>query len=100
MTESEVGKLKTTRKPWFNDVCEDVLNRRKEARTQWLYDQHNRRKEIMYKERQESTSRVFRNKKRKYTQKLLEEAEADAKMNRTKQLYQKVNSIRGRFRKQ
>jgi hypothetical protein len=38
VTESEIGKLKAVRKPWFNDMCEDALNRRKEARNQWLND--------------------------------------------------------------
>ncbi|XP_027849768.1 uncharacterized protein LOC114129281 [Aphis gossypii] len=74
VAESEIGKVKSVRKPWFNDVCEDALNRRKEARNQWLNDQHNREKEIVYKECQKSASRVFRNEKRKYTQNLLEEA--------------------------
>lgn len=61
MTESAVGKLKTTKKPGFNDVCEDALNLRKEARFHWLNDQHNRKKEITYKECQKSASRIFRN---------------------------------------
>jgi len=99
VAESEIGKVKSVRKPWFNDVCEDALNRRKEARNQWLNDQHDREKEIVYKECQKSASRVFRNEKRKYTQNLLEEAEVDSRMNRARQLYQKINSIRGGFRK-
>jgi len=99
VTESEIGKLKAVRKPWFNDVYEDALNRREEARNKWLNDQHNRRKEICIKNIGKSVSRVFRNEKRKYTRKLLEEAEADAKMNRTRQLYQKINSKRGGYRK-
>ncbi|XP_008181820.1 uncharacterized protein LOC103309055 [Acyrthosiphon pisum] len=99
VAESEIGKIKSVRKPWFNDVCEDALYRRKEARNQWLNDQHNREKEIVYKECQKSASRVFRNEKRKYTQNLLEEAEVDSRMNRARQLYQKINSIRGGFRK-
>jgi len=28
VTESEVGKLKTARKPWFNEMCKEALNRR------------------------------------------------------------------------
>ncbi|XP_025421560.1 uncharacterized protein LOC112691510 [Sipha flava] len=99
VTESEIGKVKTVRKPWFNDICEDALNRRKEARNQWLNDQHNIEKEIAYKECQKSASRVFRNEKRKCTRNLLEEAEVDSRMNRTRQLYQKVNSIRGGYKK-
>jgi hypothetical protein len=66
VTESEIGKVKAVRKPWFNDMCEDALNRKKEARNQWLNDQHNIEKEIAYKECQKSASRVFRNEKRKY----------------------------------
>lgn len=65
MTESEVGKLKIARKPWFNDVYEYALNQRKEARIKWLNNQNNRRKEIKYKEFKKIVSRIFRNKKRK-----------------------------------
>lgn len=92
-TESEIGKVKAVRKPWFNDMCEDALNRIKEARNQWLNDQHNIKKLIAYKVCQKSASRIFRNKKRKYTRNLLEEAEVDSRMNRTRQLYQKINNI-------
>jgi len=44
-------------------VWEDALNLRKEARNQWLNDQHNRRKKIMNKEYQNNASRVFKNEK-------------------------------------
>lgn len=83
VTESKIGKVKAVRKPWFNDVCEDAFNWRKETRNQWLNDQHNLEKEIAYKECQKSISRVFRNEKQKYIRKLLEEAEVDSRMNRT-----------------
>jgi len=96
--ESEIRKVKTVKKPWFNDVCKDALNRRKEARNQCLNDQHNREKQTTYKEYQKSASRIFRNEKPKYTRKLSKEAEADFKMNRAKQLYQKINSIKGGYR--
>ncbi|KAE9525900.1 hypothetical protein AGLY_013949 [Aphis glycines] len=61
VTESEIGKIKAVRKPWFNDICKDALHRRKEARNSWLNDQHNIKKEIVYKLCQKSTSRIFRN---------------------------------------
>jgi len=57
VTESEIGKVKAVRKPWFNDMCDDALNRRKEARSQWLNDQHNIEKEIAYKVCQKSKKR-------------------------------------------
>jgi len=99
VTESEFGKFKAAKKPKFNDVCEVALNLRKEAKSQWLNDKQNKRKEIMYKERQKNASKVFRNEKRKYTRKLLEEAEVDAEMNRTRQLYQKNKLYKRRIQK-
>jgi len=66
-------------------VCEDALNRKKEARNQCLNAQHNIEKEIAYKECQKSASRVFRNENirkytRKYTRNILEEAKVDSRM--------------------
>jgi len=53
-------------------------------------------KDITYKERQKEATNIFRYEKRKYTKGLLE---VDLKANRTQQLYQKINSIRGGYKK-
>jgi len=87
VTETVIGKQKKTRKPWFNNSCEETFSRRKEARTQWLNDPSNKVKKITYKERQKEANNIFRYEKRKHTKDLLGEAEIDHRANRTRQLY-------------
>jgi len=52
VTDTVKGKQNRTRKPWFNNYCQEAFNRRKEARTQLLNGPTNREKAIVYKERQ------------------------------------------------
>ncbi|XP_060846231.1 uncharacterized protein LOC132925892 [Rhopalosiphum padi] len=98
-TVTVIGKQNRTRKPWFNNSCKEAFNRRKEARTQMLNNPYNREKVMAYKECQKEANNIFRYEKRKYTKDVLEEAEIDHKVNRTRQLYQKINSIRGGHKK-
>lgn len=37
-TKKTVGKRRYTRNPWFNQICENALQRRKQARKVWLKD--------------------------------------------------------------
>jgi len=99
VTDTVIGKQKRTRKLWFNNYCKEAFNRRKEARTQFLNDPTNREKAIVYKERQKEANNTFRYEKRKYTKDVLEEAEIDQRVIKTRQLYQKINSIRGEYKK-
>ncbi|KAL5246419.1 hypothetical protein ACI65C_013827 [Semiaphis heraclei] len=64
-----------------------------------LNNPYNREKVMAYKECQKEANNIFRYEKRKYTKDVLEEAEIDHKVNRTRQLYQKINSIRGGYKK-
>ncbi|KAF0753170.1 ribosome biogenesis protein TSR3 isoform X1 [Aphis craccivora] len=75
VTDIVIGKRKITRKPWFNNSCNEAFNIRKETRTQLLNDPTNREKAMVYKERQKEASNIFRYEKRKYTKDVLEEAE-------------------------
>lgn len=50
---------------------------------------------IAYKQCQKETNNIFRYERRKYTINVLKEAEIDHKVNKTRQLYQKINSITG-----
>jgi len=54
---------------------------------------------MVYKERQNEASNIFRYEKRKYTKDVQEEAEFDHRGNKTRQLYQKINSIKGKYKK-
>ncbi|XP_050528039.1 uncharacterized protein LOC126898133 [Daktulosphaira vitifoliae] len=94
VTDIVIGKQKRTRKPWFNNYKE-VFNRSKEVRTQLLDDPTNREKMMAYKDCQKEANKIFRYEKRKYTKEVLEEAESNHRVYRTRQLYQKINSIRG-----
>ncbi|KAL4153967.1 hypothetical protein QTP88_001800 [Uroleucon formosanum] len=93
-TVTVIGKQNRTRKPWFNNSCKEAFNRRKEAN-----NPYNREKVMAYKECQKEANNIFRYEKRKYTKDVLEEAEIDHKVNRTRQLYQKIKSIRGGYKK-
>jgi len=97
VTDTVIGKQKRTRKPWFNISCKEAFNRRKEARTQLLNYPTNRDKAMVYKNRQKEANYVFRYEKRKYTKYVLEEVKIDHIVNKTRQLYQKINSIRGEY---
>ncbi|KAL5239046.1 hypothetical protein ACI65C_006456 [Semiaphis heraclei] len=98
-TVTVIGKQNRTRKPWFNNSCKEAFNRRKESRTQMLNNPYNREKMMAYKECQKEANNIFRYEKQKYTKDVLEEAEIDHKVNRTRQLYKKINSIRGGYKK-
>jgi len=99
VTDTKIGKQKEMKKPWSNTACEEVLNRRKEARLQWINDPSSREKESIYKECQKEVNNIFRFKKRKFTKDLLWEAESNHKANKTRELYQKIKSIRGGYKK-
>jgi 23S rRNA-/tRNA-specific pseudouridylate synthase len=61
---------KNVKKSWFAS-CEEALNRRKEARLQWINDPSNREKESTYKERQKEANNIFRFEKRKFMKDIL-----------------------------
>jgi hypothetical protein len=52
-------------KPWFDEVCSELLDQRKQAKLQWLQDASEINGDNLNHIRRE-TSRHFRNKKREY----------------------------------
>jgi hypothetical protein len=52
-------------KPWFDKGCSKLLDRRKQAKLQWLQDPSEINRDILNNVRREN-SRYFRNKKREY----------------------------------
>ncbi|KAL4104718.1 hypothetical protein QTP88_020000 [Uroleucon formosanum] len=99
VSESVLGKPKEIKKPWFNEICEKALVQRKSLRTIWLGDPTNKDKEEQYKRYQKETHNTLRREKRLYAQKLLEEAEKNFRINNIRQLYQKINTTRGGYKK-
>lgn len=39
--EKTIGKQNTKKKTWFNDICEEAIERRRNARNIWLSDTEN-----------------------------------------------------------
>ncbi|XP_025406268.1 uncharacterized protein LOC112680398 [Sipha flava] len=93
VTDTTIGKQKKSEETWFNTSCEETLNRRKDARLQWINDPSNREKESTYKERQKDANNIFRFEKRKFTKDILWEAETNHRVNKNRELHQKINSI-------
>jgi hypothetical protein len=62
-------------KPWFDEECSKLVDRRKQAELQWLQDQCEVNEDNLSNGRQE-TSRHFRNKKREYLKDKINELES------------------------
>jgi len=60
------GKAHRTNKPWFNGICQEVLDRRKIARERWLNDVNNYEKERIFRVKRKEAHTLIRFEKRKY----------------------------------
>lgn len=90
--EEVIGKHKRSkRKPGFNTVYEEALVRRNEVRLKWLADKTNYLNGERCTTKRKETHNIYRGEKRKYINKMIEEAESD---HRSRQLYQKVYGMK------
>jgi len=76
-----IGTKRYVSKVWFNNICEEALQRRKAAREE--------RKQITF----------LRCEKRKFVTKLLERAEQDFKANKTRDMYKTIKNLSGDFKR-
>jgi hypothetical protein len=60
------------RKPWFDEQCSRLVDRRNQAKLQWLRDPSEANEDNLSDVRQED-SRLFRNKKREYVKDKIKE---------------------------
>jgi hypothetical protein len=65
-------------KPWFNEKCLKLVDRRKQAKLQWLQDSNVVNGDNLHNVRREA-SRHFRNKKREYLKDKINEIELNSK---------------------
>jgi len=93
-----VGMQRRIKRPWFNQICEDALQRRKLAREEWLNDTQNEEKYTRYKMRQKETSNILRCEKRKHIQGIIRDAEQDHKNHKSRDLYRKVHALSKDFK--
>jgi len=96
--DTSIKKVSKT-KPMFNTICEEAVQRRKLARQEWLIDTNNEVTLRRFKTRQKEASKILRCEKRKYVQNILEIAELDYKTHRTRDMYKRVNDLRGGYKK-
>ncbi|XP_029344207.1 uncharacterized protein LOC115033855 [Acyrthosiphon pisum] len=96
--EKTIGKQKTKKKTWFNDICEEAIERRRNARNIWLSDTDSVEKLERFKMRQREASNILRCEKRKYLQNILKEAEQNFTSHNTRDLYKKVNFLSKKYK--
>lgn len=81
-------------------MCQKALERRKIARERWLNDANNHEKESIFRVKRKEAHNIIRCKKRKYVQNVIKKTEQDYRSHNTRQLYHKVNSFKGGYRRQ
>jgi len=77
-------------KPWFDEECLGVLDRRKWAKMQWIEDPSQSNVNILNNVRRE-VSRHFRNKNKAYLRAKIEELETNSKNQNIRDLYRGIN---------
>jgi hypothetical protein len=76
-------------KPWFDEGCSELLDKRKEAKLQWLQDTSEINLDNLHSVRCEA-SRYFRNKKREYLRNKINELATNSKNKNIRDLYRGI----------
>jgi len=97
--KTTIGIKEKRKKPWFNQICEDAVQRRKIAREEWLKDTNNEERTADFSRRRKEAHNIIRCEKRKYIQNIMKDAEQDFRLNRTRDMYKRINGIKGDFKK-
>lgn len=84
-----IGTKRNVSKVWFNNICQEALQRRKIAREEWLKDTNNETKKTRFITRRKETNNILRCEKRKFVRNLIERTEQDFKTNKTRHMYKK-----------
>jgi hypothetical protein len=80
-------------KPWFDEKCSKLVDRRKQAQLQWLQDQSDVNEGNLSNVRQEA-SRHIRNKNREYVKHKFNGLESNSKNKNITELYQGINEFK------
>jgi hypothetical protein len=78
------------RKPWFDDECSKLIDRRKQAVLQWLQNPNQVNGDNMDNVRLEANTN-FRTKKREYLKNKINELETNSKNKNIRDLYRGIN---------
>jgi hypothetical protein len=80
-------------KPWFDAKCAEYLEKRKQAKIQWLQNPNQNNGNNLHDVRREA-SRYFRNKKKEYLKAKINELETNSKNKNIRDLYRGVNDFK------
>jgi hypothetical protein len=80
-------------KPWFDEECSKLVDRRKEAKVQWLQDPSVVNEDNLSNVRWEA-SRHFRNKKREYFKDKINKPVSNSKNKNIRDLYKGINEFK------
>jgi hypothetical protein len=84
------------KKIWFDEECKNELENRRKLRLKMLTEETEDAK-IKYEQQRRKTKKLLRNKKRKHSEKVLEEIEENYKNNQIRNLYQGIKKEKRGF---
>ena len=82
------------KKPWFDDDCSNVVERRKQAKLKFLQDPYTKRNRDNYHTERRETCHTLRNKKRDYLKGKLNEIETKSKNKNIRDLYKGIKDFK------
>jgi hypothetical protein len=80
-------------KPWIDDECLKLIDRRKQAKLQWLQNPSQVNRDNMDNVRREA-SRTLRTNKREYVKNKIDELETNSKNKNIRDLYRRINEFK------
>jgi hypothetical protein len=80
-------------KPWFNEECLKLVDRRKQTKLQWLQDPSVVEEDNLHNVRREASGH-FRNKKREYLKDKITDIELNSKNKNIKELYRGITEFK------
>ena len=83
-------------KPWFDEECLGILDRKKQAKMQWIQNPSQINVDNLNNVRRDA-SRHFRNKKKAYMRAKIEELETNCKINNIRHLYRGINDMKNGY---
>jgi hypothetical protein len=80
-------------KPWFDAECAEFLDKRKEAKIQWLHDPSQNNGDNLHNKKL-GASKHFRNKKKEYLKAKINELETNSKNRNIRDLYRGISDFK------
>jgi len=89
-----LGILETNRnKPWFDEECSELANKRKQKKLLWLQNPNNQTAEDFSNVRR-NTCRMFRKKKRDYMKAIVNKLDENSKNKNIRETYKGINEFK------